>query len=223
MVRGKTPKDVEDILPELKQRYEEGEDMEVLASDYGLPKSTIYNYMKELGAVRPKTRGIGKQGRAATAESVIVQKERELNKSEAEKLMTMIIGVGGPIARRYMPLLDRMMQEGKPPEAIAEEIMSWYERKNSVLANMEELQIQITKLEDELGTAYAVAQPNFKYLLKLRTLEKYALQALRLRVAGFKVPVRTLLRAFQNDMEMIDRDMEEALEIKTVEAVVPVE
>jgi len=224
MVRGKTPKDIEATLPELAKRFEEGEDMGVLSHDFELPKSTIYYYMKQMGVQRPKTRGIPeKVPRVPTPEAVVRKREGEELASEAEKIATIAMGIGGPIARRYMPLIDKLMGEGKPLEAISEEIMNWYERKSTILAQIEELETKIARLDEELGMAYAVAQPNFKYLLKLRTLEKYALQALRLRVAGFKVPIRTLLRAFQNDMESIERDMEEALEIKTVEAVVPVE
>jgi len=223
MVRGQAlSKEQEEKLPELAKRFEEGEDIEILERDFGLPRSTIYYYMKQMGVKRAK-RGVAKVSRAPSAEQVVRKKEGEELASEAEKITTIAMGIGGPIARRYMPLIDRLMSEGKPPDAIAEEIMSWYERKNSVLLEIEQKQTKITQLEEELGIAYALAHPNLKYLLKLRSLEKFAMQALRLRVAGFKVPIRTLIRAFQNDLENIEVDMTEVVEVKTVEAVVPLE
>jgi len=223
MVRGKTRGDLEEILPEITKRVQDGEDVGALAQEYKIPKSTIYSYMKELGVEIPKKRGLAAVTRTPSAEQVVRKKEGEQLASEADKITTIAIGIGGPIARRYLPLIDKLMSEGKPLEAIAEEVMSWYERKVSIERQVEDLKIEIDRLNEELGIAYAIAQPNFKYLLKLKTLEKYATQVLRFKLAGFKIPVKTLLKAFQNDLEMIESDMEEALEEKTVEAVVEVE
>jgi hypothetical protein len=219
-LRGKTDKNIEAILPELRQRFEAGEDMQVLVQDYKIPKSTIYNYMEQLGAVRPDTRGIGagkeKLGkRTPSPHSIIMQKEADTLAGEADKIATIAVGVGGPIARRYLPLIDKLMSEGKPLEAIAEEVMSWYERKATILVQIEDLEKRIAQLEEELGTAYAFAQPNLKYLLKLRALDKFARRVLRIRVAGYKLPIRTLLRSYQNELEQIDQDMAEIVRTKT--------
>jgi len=223
MVRGKTRDDLEVILPEIVKRVQDGEDVAALAQEFKIPKSTIYSYMKELNVEIPEKRGVKAVVRTPSAEQVVRKKEGEQLASEADKITTIAIGIGGPIARRYLPLIDKLMTEGKPLATIAEEVMTWYERKVTVERQLLDLQIEINRLNDGLSIAYAIAQPNFKYLLKVKTLEKYALQALRFKVAGFKVPVRRLLRAFQNDIEMIDKDLEEALEIKPVEAVVGVE
>lgn len=223
-MRGKAlSKEQEEKLPELAKRFEEGEDIAILEKDYGIPKSTIYYYMKQMGIPRPKGSVAEKASRTPSPETVIRKREGEELASEAEKIATIALGIGGPIARRYMPLIDRLMSEGKPLEAIAEEIMSWYERKNSVLAEIEQKDVKIAQLDEELGVAYALAQPNIKYILKLRTLEKFAMKALRFKIAGFKVPVRTLLRAFQHDLDAIEKDMAGVFEEKTVGVVVPIE
>lgn len=217
-----TPKEGWDIdadkLTELAIRYQEGEEVEVLSAEFDIPKSTIYHYMKGIGIKRPKGKTPGKGvGRIPTPEKVIVKREAEELAEEARKIATIALGIGGPIARRYTPLLDRLMQEGKSLDYIAEEIMTWFEMKPSTQAELDKLNAYITQQDDELSLAYGLAHPNFRYALRVAVLKKYAYEILKLKVAGVKIRPRQLIKAFQTDLENLEADLKERLEVTVLE------
>jgi len=214
MGRGKKPDNLEEILPELTERFNAGEEIGVLEQEFKIPRATIYHYMKLQGIHRERKTTVPRAHKVSGPEDIVLKSEAEELASEATKIATIAIGVGSPIARRYTPLVDSMLSEGKPFDAIAEEIMTWFERKTAINTELDELKQQVASLRQDLSRAYGMLAPNFKYILKVRTLEKYALQALRCRAAGIRIPVKAIIKAFNNDLNAIDDDLRSALEVK---------
>lgn len=202
-------KDKIEHLPEIAKRYLEGEDVKALSKEYDIPESTIWYHFKRMKISR-KEHKIEK-----AAEKTVRKKEVEALTLEAEKLATLAIGLGGIIARRYTPLLDHLLAQGKNIEYIAEDIMGWYEMKNSTEARIKELEIQNQNLEKELGLAYAMALPNFRYALRTRILMKYAKQVLMLRAAGAPIRVKPTLRAMEQELTQLESDLKEVIEIES--------
>jgi len=190
----------------------------VLEKDFEIPRATIYHYMDLQGIHRKRKTTTPRAPRVAEPEEIVLKTEAEELAAEASKIATIAVGLGSPIARRYTPLIDSMLNEGKPFHAIAEEIMTWFETKTATRLQIEQLEERVASLENELGRAYGMMAPNFKFLLKAKLLEKYALQVLRYRAAGLRIPVKSVIRAFQNDLEQIEQDFQSALEVKPIES-----
>ena len=216
MPRGKTPENLEEILPELTERFQAEEDIEVLEKDFNIPRATIYHYMKLQGIHRKRKTTVPRAPRVSGPEDIVMKAEAEELATEATKIATIAIGLGSPIARRYTPLIDNMLDKGKPFDAIAEEIMTWFERKTAINAELDTLKQQVQSLNDELGSAYGMLAPNFKYMLKVRTLEKYAMQALKYRAAGVRIPLKAVIQAYNNDLNAIEEDFQSAVEVKPI-------
>jgi len=214
MPRGKTPENLEEILPELTERFKAGEDVETLEKDFKIPRATIYHYMKLQGLHRKRKTTVPRAPRVAGPEDIVLKTEAEELATEATKIATIAIGIGSPISRRYTPLIDSMLSEGKPFEAIAEEIMTWFEQKTAKNSEIDNLKQQVESLKNELGRAYGMLAPNFKYMLKARLLEHFALQVLKYRAAGLRIPLKAVVRAYQNDLEKIEEDFQSAIEVK---------
>jgi hypothetical protein len=194
----------EQVFPDLAARYMEGEDINKLSEEYKLPLSTIWRYLKKMGISRA-----GEEKRQKEVQKEVRAKEMEALSTEAEKIATLAIGLGGIIARRYLPLLDTLMSEGKTLEYIAEDIMGWYEMKDSMKANEENLKAQIENLNRELSSAYTMSLPNFRYYLRTKILERYANQVIRARLMGVRLPVRQVIRAMQTDLLNLEGDLQE--------------
>lgn len=197
-------------LPEIAERYLEEEpkvDIQVLSKEYNVPVSTLYFWFRRLGI----TRKVKKAQDIAGA--VIRRKEVEALKEEAGRLTTLALGLGGVIARRYQPLLDYELAQGKSLEFIAEDIMTCYENKHAVQTQLDKLEAENTRLSEELGEAYALAAPNLRYILRTKLLKDYALKILRLKVLGIKIPLKQSIQAFKKDLEQLDNDLVEAMEV----------
>lgn len=204
----------EDYIPtpemlEIAERYADGEKVAVLAPEYGMSKSTIYTNFKRMGIT---TEGPKKRKALDTVRKV----EIEILAEEAEKIASMAIKLGGVIVRRYGPLLDVMMDQGKSLELIAEEIMSWYEDKTSITRILTKLETDRDILYGKLEEAYGLALPNYKYELRTRILNRYAVEVLRARSIGVKIPVKRSLRAFYNDLLVLEGDIDDIM-VKSIE------
>jgi len=206
--------DEEEYIPtpemlEIAERYADGEKIADIYAEYGISKSTIYSNFKRMGIT---TAGPKKRKALDTVRKV----EIEILAEEAEKIASMAIKLGGVIVRRYGPLLDLMMSQGKSLELIAEEIMSWYEDKTSVTRILTKLETDRDILYGKLQEAYGLALPNYKYTLRTRLLNKYAVEVLRARTIGVKIPVKRSLRAFYNDLLILEGDIEDIM-VKSIE------
>lgn len=164
---------------------------------------------------RKATSPLPKAPRIPGPDDIVLKTEAEELAAEASKIATIAIGLGSPIARRYLPLIDSMLSEGKPFERIAEEIMTWFETKASANAEIDRLKAQVASLEDELGRTYGMLAPNFKFMLKARLLERFALQVLKYRAAGIRIPLKAVIQAYHNDLNAIEQDFQSALKVKT--------
>lgn len=190
---------------EIVERYNDGEKISLLAPEYGLSKSTIYANFKKMG-ITPS--GSPKKRKAL---DTIRRVEIETLAEEAERIASMAIKLGGVIVRRYGPLLDLLMSQNKSLELIAEEIMSWYEDKKSITNILSKLEVDNDILYERLEKAYGIALPNFKYELRTRLLNKYAYEVLRAREIGVKIPVKRALKAYHNDLLILEGDIDDIM------------
>ena len=199
------------LIPIIAEEYLDPDnptDIDALVEKYNIPKNSIYYHFKK--------EGISRKGVEPT-KTQPVQKEirkvaQQILSSEAEKIATLGFGLGSIIAKRYLSLLDYMMAENKTLEAIAEEIMQWYEMKHSTLAEVDELKTEIVKMNKELSAAWAVNAPNFRYWLRTRILERYANEVLITRRMGVRLPVTPTIKAMQTDLLRLEGDIKELFE-----------
>jgi len=199
------------LIPIIAEEYLDPDnptDIDALVEKYNIPKNSIYYHFKK--------EGISRKGVEPT-KTQPVQKEirkvaQQILSSEAEKIATLGFGLGSIIAKRYLSLLDYMMAENKTLEAIAEEIMQWYEMKHSTLAEVDELKTEIVKMNKELSAAWAMNAPNFRYWLRTRILERYANEVLITRRMGVRLPVTPTIKAMQTDLLRLEGDIKELFE-----------
>jgi len=201
-----------ECLPEMSKRFVAGEDPEQLVIEinkrYGSaikPATLTYHFRR----LKVQRKGLGTAVKAA--DSAIRQKEIEAMKGEAEKITTIAIGIGGVIARRFLPLIDHLLANGKTLEQIAEDVMGWYETKTMTNEHIDTLEAEKFGLEKKLREALTMALPNFRYLLRTRIYVKYANRILKLRALGIPIRVSTALEDLHRDLKMLDSNL---LEIK---------
>ena len=196
------------LWPEVIKDYLEGdEDPSVLSTRYNIPESTIWKFFKD--------QGISKQEEAKKESKVLKEIKSGTEQAlslQGQKLATIAIAIGGTIANRYLPLIDGLMGQGMSLERIAEEIMEWYEDKPSTSGRLTALEGQVALLEEQLRQAQLMALPNYIYKLRLNALNKYAMEALRVRAMGIKIDPRTLLIAYNNDLVQIEAQVNKVQE-----------
>jgi len=194
------------IISTIAQEYldpEKPTDIEELSEKYDIPVNSIYYYFNKEGVSRKDIEKVG-----TSVRKEVRKQAEEVLSGEAEKIAMIAFGLGSRIAKRYSPLIDYMMQQGKTLDFIAEEVMDWFEMKNSRLAEIDGLKTEIEKINKELSVAYAMNLPNFKYWLRSRILERYANQVLQARMMGIKLPVRRTIKAMQTDLLRLEEDIE---------------
>lgn len=192
------------IMPLLIEEYLEDvpRNIEYFVKKYNIPIQSIYAIFKKEGVSRKDVR----QEKKTVLKEIRAAEIQELS-SEAEKIATIAIGLGGVIARRYLDFLDYEMEHGKTLESIAEDIMQWYEMKHSTLAEIDELKTKMTQKNMELSAAWAMNLPNFKYWLRTKILERYATQVINARVLGVRLPVSSTMKAMQTDLLKLEGDV----------------
>ncbi|GAG77557.1 unnamed protein product, partial [marine sediment metagenome] len=88
------------------------------------------------------------------AQSTVAKEIRKIETEElsleAEKIATMAVVLGGQITRRYLPLLDTLVSQGLSLEAIALDIMDWYEARTATNVRLQDLEAHNTILLREL-------------------------------------------------------------------------
>jgi hypothetical protein len=129
--------------------------------------------------------------------------------NETEKIAAIAFNVGAAIAKRHLDIIDYEMSHGSTPEFIADEVMQWYEKKYSTLAENAELKTKIEQKDKELSAAYAMNLPNFKYWLRTRILERYANQVLQARMRGARISASSLINAMQTDLLRLEGDFQD--------------
>jgi len=184
-------------------------DIEYFSKKYNIPVTSIYYYFNQEGVSRKEE----KQEKRASMKEIRAAETQELS-SEAEKIATIAIGLGGTIARRYLDFLDYEMEHGKTLEFIAEEIMQWFEMKHSTLAEIDELKTKMVQKDMELSAAWAMNLPNFKYWLRTKILERYATQVINARVMGVRLPASSLMKAMQTDLLKLEGDVNELFRVE---------
>jgi len=179
--------------------------IEDLAAKYGIPRRSLYFYFKKLGIIRGSEK-------VSETEKTVRKTEIAFLSSEAEKIATIAIGIGGVVARRYLPLINHLLANGRTLEMIATDVMQWYEMKIPTETRINDLEIDIETLRNQVSEAWTIASPNFRYLLRARLTTDFAKRLLVARMNGLRIPVKSTLRAFQNDLIQIDTDLEKVME-----------
>jgi len=188
-----------------------------LIEKYDIPKNSIYYHFKKEGISRKDVEST----KAGPIQKEVRKVAQQVLSTEAEKIATLGFGLGSIIATRYLSLLDYMMSENKTLEAIAEEIMTWFEMKHSTLAEIEELKTEIARMNKELSAAWAMNLPNFKYWLRTRILERYATQVINARLMGVRLPVASTIKAMQSDLLRLEGDVNDLFEGEIVVGIEP--
>uniref|UniRef100_A0A6M3LYZ1 Putative DNA binding, helix-turn-helix domain containing protein n=1 Tax=viral metagenome TaxID=1070528 RepID=A0A6M3LYZ1_9ZZZZ len=195
------------LLPEAARKYLEDGDIDEIAKEYDIPKKSLYYHFGKMGISRKKS---AKETKIVLKE---ISKAREQELSiQGEKLVTIAIGIGGVIANRYLPLVDAMMADGMTLEYIAEHIMDWFENKTAIEQKVSNLEIDNKNLEDTIQAAYAMAEPNFRYLLQTRILDDFAKRALQYRAAGIRVNPKKMTQALYYDLVTLDTGIDNFIE-----------
>lgn len=192
-------------LVEIADRYNSGDQIADILKDYpAISKSGVYYHFKKMGIET------GRSGptKSSRAEKTIQKLETEALASEAEKIGSMALSLGGSITRRHLPLLDSLMSKNMTLEQIAEEIMDWYLSKVSTKKHIELLETEVTNLTEQLEHSYGLALPNYRYELRTRILERYGAKLINARILGVKIPVRRSLKAFYTDLLLLEEDIE---------------
>lgn len=211
------------VLPYIAEEYLREEnplDIEVLAKKYSIPVASLYYYFAQRGISRKDKDGKPARRPASTAAGVLKEirnTEAEALSGEAEKIGTIAITLGGSIARRWLPMIDALMAEGQTLEYIAEQIMNWYEMKAVMEAKVDQLQATLARKEQELQGMWQMTKPNFRYYLRTKILQKYADQAIRARITGVKLPVKSMVKAMQQELLVMEADLEEVEGEKIIE------
>ena len=215
-LRKTTPKAAETarrkrVMPYIVTEYLAGVPMDDIIDKYDIPEGSIHYYFQQLGVKRTRTDAKKSRAKKGDIQKEIRQIETRELSLEAEKIATIAIGIGGPIARRYLPLIDTMMSEGMSLEYIAEQVMSWYELKISILAQIARLETDVELRKQEAMAAISMSMPNFRYWLRVKVVEKYANQLLRARMYGVKIPMKVAMKALNTDLLMVDQDIEKVM------------
>lgn len=178
-----------------------------LAAKYKIPVRSLYSYLKSSG--RSTMRG----KKMSTTERKVREAEVGALADEAEKITTIAFGLGSPIARRYLPLINHLLQSGKTLTMIATDLAEWYEMKNVTQASITQLQTenQMLKLEKKalhlkLEEASALASPNFRYLLRAKIANDFAKKILYWKARGLRVGRRNY-EAFKGVLRDLDENI----------------
>lgn len=194
-------------MPEIVKRYLDGDvDAKQLSVEYGIPVRTLYKQFKALGVTRAK----GKK--ASVEERKVRDMEVAALADEAAKIASIAIGIGGVIARQYLPLINYMLTRGRTLPMIAQDVMEWYEMKIPTETRIQELEVALEARDKLISEAWAIAAPNFRYVLRARLVTDFAKRVLVARMNGIRLPVRATIRAFQNELIQIDTDLEPIME-----------
>lgn len=181
--------------------------IEDLAAKWDIPRRSLYYYFKQLGLSAMQGKGI------SAAERTVRKTELSALSSEAEKITTIAFGIGGVVARRYLPTIEYLLAGGRTLEMIATDVMQWYEMKNPTETRIGKLEAenQFLKLEKKalqlkLEEASALASPNFRYLLRAKLADDFAKKLLYWNARGFRVGRRNY-KAFNKMLRDLDEDL----------------
>ena len=184
-------------LPEIVERYKKDEDVPSLAREFGIPPNTIWRYLKDMGVTPERKREHVKL-------KEITDKTEMALSTEAEKIATWAIGIGGWIARRHVALIDYMLSsKGLTLEQIAESIMDWYEAKEATEQEIVKLRADLAEVVQKLEHANQRADPNWRFALRMKALERVYTTLMRARFMGLRLSTHSILRRYERDVERI--------------------
>jgi len=203
---GKAAEKLEKVAAAVEE-YDKNPEVKIedLAATYGIPRRSLYLYFKKLGIIRGSEK-------VSEAQKVVRQTEVAALADEAEKIASIAIGIGGVIARRYLPLINHLLTSGRTLDMIATDVMQWFEMKIPTETRITELEVAIETLRGQVSEAWIIAAPNFRYMLRARLTTDFAKRLLVARMNGIRIPVRSSMRAFHNELAQIDKDLEPLME-----------
>jgi hypothetical protein len=197
----------EGVLPDIIRRYQDGEDLELLAHEYDWggkdPVKSLYYYFNKHDV---ELRGDANKGVKVTKE---IRNEVAKNLSaQSRKMATIALTLGGTIANRYLPLIDFLIAQGSTLEGIAMEIMDWYEMKEEVNRRLMRLEAENAELLDDLHRAYEIAQPNYRASKRQELLAEFYKELLKYKAVGLNLPYRPIVQQFYTALYTVDDSLE---------------
>lgn len=182
-------------------------DLPELALNHGLKLKSMKHYfrkLQELGILTLQT-----QEQIGIAQRKIRAAEVKVLGSEAERIATLVLGVGGPLIRHYLPLFDKLLLQGNSVDDIARDVGEWYSLRLTTKRYIADLELQLEKMRALVTQAWEIAKSNFKFLLKARYTDKFARDVFRMKQLGLKVNLRTVTRRYAEELEKIDHDFQD--------------
>jgi len=203
---GKAAEKLEKVAAAVEE-YDKNPEIKIedLAAQYGIPRRSLYLYFKKLGIIRGSEKD-------SETQKVVRQTEVAALANEAEKIASIAIGIGGVIARRYLPLINHLLAGGRTLDMIATDVMQWFEMKIPTEARITELEVANETLRRQVSEAWIIAAPNFRYMLRARLVTDFAKRILVARMNGLRIPVQSSVRALHNELAQVDKDLEPLME-----------
>ena len=182
-------------------------DLDKAALEEGIKIKSLMHYLRKLeklGIIKLQT-----TEQVGIAQQKIRAAEVKVLGSEAERIATLVLGVGGPLIRHYLPLFDMMLLRGNSVDDIARDVGEWYSLRLTTKKYIADLELQIEKLKISTDQAWAIARDNFKFLLKTLLTDKFSRDVFRAKRLGLHINLKKVTRDYARALELIDRDLED--------------
>jgi len=198
---------------------EERPTQEDLAQKYGIPQPTISYWFEKFDregdmpeepqtlfpreSERPPTFEEWKERRGSDRGSQVasratmkhaIQNIGEKAKTTAEQAYI----IGDLVTTRYFDLVTMALAKGMKLEDFIVDVFNWYERR-------EEIEKELSELKTILTTLKPLTDPNWRFQQKTNALLNFANQLVNAKIYGARINVREATRAFQNELEKIDK------------------
>lgn len=197
----------ESVFSELAQEYLEGAELEDLAEKYNWggkdPVKSLYYYFQKYNIeLRPKeTKNI------KVAKEVSAEVTKNLS-AQSQKIAQIALTIGGTIANRYLPMIDYEVGQGQTLEAIAMNLMDWYEMKTEINKRLARLEAENDELREDLVRAFEIAQPNYIMGKRQEVLLSYAKELVKYKAYGVKMPYKSMVKKFYESVNTLDASLE---------------
>jgi len=190
-------------MAKIKMAYEEYKvqkatghiNLNTLEAKYGISPSSLSQHFRKFDAaalLEQSQRGAGQApttpdlGTAIVRETVEQQRQKALE-GEAKDVIDDALAIGTIIVTRYRPHLEAFIAQGKSPEDMAIEIMSWYEQKLTTEGVAKKKDMDILLLQERIEEISKYAKPNYVFETKAHLLRQFLQDVMRARAFGIQI------------------------------------
>ncbi|GAG82293.1 unnamed protein product [marine sediment metagenome] len=158
-----------------------------IASQFGIPKSTLSLYFKKMGIIRG-------QEKISEAAKVIEKAAKGEAILLAEGLSNIMVRSGSIIATEFSPLVQYAIKQGKTVEIFTREMATYYEGRVANMAYTAELEAKNLELENLVSKLRFLAAPGLKYALRSKIVEDFTNKLVRARMRGARIKIDPAVR-----------------------------